>query len=58
MTPAGLARMFQRNARTVNVRLKEGRVSTRGGTRIRSAFYFLDNLPDPHDPRGSGIDML
>lgn len=58
MTPAQLARMFQRNARTVSVWLKEGRISERGGTKIRSAFYYLNNLPDPHDPRRSGVDML
>ena len=27
MSPAALARMFQRNARTLNVWLKEGRIS-------------------------------
>jgi hypothetical protein len=58
MTPSALARMFQRNPRTVSVWLKEGRISERGGTKIRSAFYYLNNLPDPHDPRRSGIDML
>jgi hypothetical protein len=58
MTPTALARMFQRNPRTVSVWLKEGRISERGGTKIRSAFYYLNNLPDPHDPRRSGIDML
>jgi hypothetical protein len=58
MSPAALARMFQRNARTVSVWLKEGRISPRNGTKIRSAFYYLNNLPDPHDPRRSGIDMV
>jgi hypothetical protein len=58
MTPSALARMFQRNRSTVNVWLKEGRISERNGTKIRSAFYYLNNIPDPHDPRRSGIDMI
>jgi hypothetical protein len=58
MSPSALARMFQRNARTVNVWLKEGRMSARSGTRIRSSFYYLNNVADPHDPRRSGIDMI
>jgi len=58
MSPAALARMFQRNARTVNVWLKEGRICPKSGTKIRSAFYYLNNEPDPHDPRRSGIDMV
>ncbi len=57
MSPAALARMFQRNTRTVSVWLKEGRISPRNGTRIRSSFYYLNNLPDPLDPRRSGIWM-
>jgi hypothetical protein len=58
MSPSALARMFQRNARTVNVWLKEGRMSERNGSKIRSAFYYLNNLPDPRNPRRSGIDMV
>jgi hypothetical protein len=58
MSPAALARMFQRNARTVSVWLKEGRISEKNGTKIRSAFYYLNNTPDPRDPRRSGIDCL
>ena len=58
MSPSALARMFQRNARTVTVWLKEGRISPKNGTRIRSAFYYLNNAPDPVDPRRSGIDMV
>jgi hypothetical protein len=58
MSPSALARMFQRNARTISVWLKEGRISEKNGTRIRSAFYYLNNSPDPHDPRRSGIDMV
>ena len=58
MSPPALARMFQRNARTISVWLKEGRISEKNGTRIRSAFYYLNNSPDPHDPRRSGIDVL
>jgi hypothetical protein len=55
MSPTALARMFQRNSRTINVWLKEGRISERNGSRIRSSFYYLNNLPDPHDPHRSGI---
>jgi hypothetical protein len=55
MNPSALARMFQRNARTVNAWLKEGRMSERNGSKIRSAFYYLNNLPDPRDPRRSGM---
>ena len=58
MSPSALARMFQRNARTVTVWLKEGRISPQNGTKIRSAFYYLNNQPDPQNPRGSGIDMI
>ena len=58
MSPSALARMFQRNRSTVNVWLKEGRISERNGTKIRSAFYYLNNIPDPHDPRRSGIDII
>jgi threonine dehydratase len=58
MTPAALARMFQHDSRTVSVWLKDGRISRRSSTKIRSAFYYLNNLPDPHDPRRSGIDMV
>ena len=58
MSPSALARMFQRNSRTVTVWLKEGRISQKNGTRIRSAFYYLNNVPDPLDPAGSGIDMV
>ncbi len=56
-SPAALARMFRHNARTLAVWLKVGRLPVHGGTRIRSAFSYLDVLPDPHDPRGPGIDM-
>ena len=58
MSPSALARMFQRNARTVTVWLKEGRISPENGTKIRSAFYYLNNKPDPRNPRRSGIDMV
>ncbi|MGA2977367.1 MAG: hypothetical protein ABSF77_18835 [Spirochaetia bacterium] len=57
MSPAALARMFQRNSRTINVWLKEGRISEKNGTKIRSSFYYLNNSPDPHDPNRSGIFM-
>ena len=58
MSPAALARMFQRNSRTVSGWLKEGRISEKNGTKIRSAFYYLHNVPDPHNPHRSGIDCL
>jgi len=58
MSPAALARMFQRNARTVSVWLKEGRIPEKNGTKIRSSFYYLNNVRDPHNPRRSGIDCL
>ncbi len=58
MSPTALARMFQRNARTVSVWLKEGRISEKNGTKIRSAFYYLNNAHDPHDPLRSGIDVI
>ncbi len=58
LSPAALARMFQRNARTISVWMKEGRIPEKKGNRIRSAFYYLNNSLDPHDPRRSGIDML
>ena len=58
MSPSALARMFQRDPRTIYVWLKEGRISEKNGTKIRSAFYYLNNRPDPHDPLRSGIDMV
>jgi hypothetical protein len=58
MSPAALARMFQRNARTINVWMKEGRMSPRNGTKIRSSFYYLNNTADPRDPRHSGVNEL
>jgi hypothetical protein len=58
MSPSALARMFQSNARTVTAWLKEGRISPDNGTKIRSAFYYLNNRPDPRNPRRSGIDMI
>jgi hypothetical protein len=58
MSPEALARMFQRNARTINVWLKQGRMSEKNGSKIRSSFYFLNNEPDPRDRRCSGIDAL
>lgn len=57
MSPAALARMFQRNSCTINVWLKEGRISEKNGTKIRSSFYYLNNSPDPRDPNRSGIFM-
>jgi len=58
LSPTALARMFQRNARTISVWMKEGRIPETNGNKIRSAFYYLNNSPDPHDPRRSGIDMI
>ncbi len=58
MSPAARARMFQRNARTVSVWLKEGRISEKNGTKIRSSFYYLNNVRDPHNPNRSGVDCL
>ncbi len=58
MGPTALARMFQRHPRTMSAWLKEGRIPARGSTRIRSAFYYLNNLPNPHDPMRSGIDTV
>jgi hypothetical protein len=58
MSPSALARMFQRNRRTVTVWLKEGRISPENGTTIRSAFYYLNNRPDPQSPQRSGIVMM
>jgi hypothetical protein len=58
MSPSALARMFQRNARTINVWMKEGRMSPKNGTKIRSSFYYLNNAPDPRDPRHSGVNAL
>ncbi|MCX7029105.1 MAG: hypothetical protein NTU62_03185 [Spirochaetes bacterium] len=51
MGPDALARMFQRNRRTINAWMHEGRISVANGTRIRSSFYYLTNrrpqaLPD------------
>ena len=51
MSPAALARMFQRNQRTITHWLKDGRISVKNGTRIRTSFYFLTNRGDPHDAR-------
>jgi hypothetical protein len=58
MSPSALARMFQRNARTVSVWLKEGRLSAGNGTKIRSACYYQNNRPDPRNPQRSGIHMF
>ena len=42
MSSADLARMFQRDHRTINHWLKDGRISLKNGSRIRSSFYFLN----------------
>ncbi len=56
-SPAALAWMLRHNARAFGAWLKAGRFPVHGGTRIRSAFSYLDVRPPPHDPRRSGIDM-
>lgn len=56
MSPAALARMFQRNERTITHWLRDGRISIKNGTRIRSSFYFLNNRRDPAAER-SPLDM-
>ena len=58
MSPSALARMFQRNRRTIVGWLDHGRISTRNGTRIRSAYYYLNNQRDPEDDGRSAIDMV
>jgi hypothetical protein len=57
MSTPDLARMFQRNPRTINSWLKEGRISVRNGTRIRTSFYFLSGEPDLHCVKHSPIDI-
>ncbi len=56
-SPAALAWMLRHNARALAVWVKAGRLPVQGGTRIRSAFSYLDLLPHSHDPGRSGIDM-
>jgi hypothetical protein len=58
MSPSDLARMFQRNQRTINSWLKEGRISVRNGTRIRTSFYFLSGEREPLCANHSPIDIL
>jgi hypothetical protein len=58
MSPSALARMFQRNTRTVHAWLKQGRITPENGMKIRSAFSYLHGKPDPHNPDRSGIDMI
>jgi|GEM_PF-2336653 len=57
MSPADLARMFQRNQRTIHHWLKDGRISVKNGTRIRTSFYFLNGERNPHNAERSPIDM-
>jgi hypothetical protein len=57
MSTSDLARMFQRNQRTINHWLKEGRISVRNGSRIRTSFYFLNGERDPLEAERSPIDM-
>jgi hypothetical protein len=57
MSPSALARMFQRNRRTIGVWLKEGRISPKNGSRIRSSFYYLTNTKDPRADRASAMEM-
>lgn len=55
---ADLARMFQRNQRTIHHWLKEGRISVKNGSRIRTSFYFLNGERDPRQSDLSPIDMI
>jgi hypothetical protein len=57
MPPSALASMFQRNRRTIDSWMKEGRISVKNGTKIRSSYYYLNNMRDPLDCRGSATDM-
>jgi len=57
MSPSALARMFQRNTRTINVWLKEGRISPKNGTKIRSSFYYLSNERGPVGDSPSAAEM-
>ena len=47
MGPDALAHMFQRNRRTIDAWMRDGRVSLANGTRIRSSFYYLTNRRPP-----------
>ena len=58
MSTSDLARMFQRNTRTISTWLKEGRISVRNGTRIRTSFYFLSGEREPLSAAHSPIDLL
>jgi len=58
MSTSDLARMFQRNPRTITLWLKEGRISVRNGTRIRTSFYFLSGEREPLSAGHSLIDLL
>lgn len=57
LPPSALAFMFKRDRRTIDSWLREGRISAKNGTKIRSSFYYLNNMRDPLDRRGSAIDM-
>jgi hypothetical protein len=57
LSPSALAFMFQRNRRTIDSWLREGRISAKNGTKIRSSFSYLNNMRDPLNCRGSAIDM-
>ncbi len=58
MSPADLARMFQRNQHTIDHWLRDGRISVKNGSRIRTSFYFLNGERDPADAERSPIDMI
>jgi len=57
MSAGDLARMFQRDQRTIHQWLREGRISIKNGSRIRTSFYFLSGVPDPTASERSPIDM-
>jgi hypothetical protein len=56
MSASDLARMFQRDQRTIHAWLS-GRVSVKNGSRIRASFYFLNSTCDPQRAERSPIDM-
>jgi len=58
MGPDALARMFQRNRRTINAWMHEGRISVENGTRIRSSFYYLTNRRPPAVPGRAAVESF
>lgn len=58
MGPDALARMFQRNRRTITAWMRDGRISVANGTRIRSSFYYLTNRRPPSQPEFATADTF